>query len=305
MGCSKSRKVSTPRRLAAEEAPLFSIAGGGADEQSTPVVAPVAAAYLSAQQEASELSELSVPSDLSDLSEPSSLLLPGMVADAGGDAAASAAAADVADPIAESSEPEPEAEGPKANHFNGPKPDPRVQAKLEGHKRKMQLRRKKEVLRLVPIHLSVLQRAEPDAGWTEAVISLYRHVLPSLGRSHIDSIIRNDRTDTLVFVRSVRAGPDGATREEDGPGGPGTNADSQEPDSASSSSFSDSEAGEDSDDDDDEDGEGEEEDEEEEEDIDDVDDLLDEPQSPDGSLTAKQRIIGAITWEPIPNAIKP
>ena len=45
----------------------------------------------------------------------------------------------------------------------------------------MQMRRKKEVLRLVPLHLSVLEKAEPECGWTEAVISLYRHVLPSLG----------------------------------------------------------------------------------------------------------------------------
>ena len=301
MGCSKSRRASTPRRLsgaAEDDALLQSVASGvRADGESTPV-APVAAAYLRAQQEASELFELSAPSELSDLSDPSSselLLLPGMVPDAGGDAAA-----DVADPIAES-----EPKGPKANHFNGPKPDPKVQAQLEGHKRKMQLRRKKEVLRLVPIHLSVLQRAEPDAGWTEAVISLYRHVLPSLGRSHIDGIIRNDRTDTLVFVRSARAKPDGATREEDGPGGPGTNADAQEPDSASSSSFSDSEVEDSDEDEDDEDGEDDEDDDEEEDDVDDVDDLLDEPANPDGSLTAKQRIIGAITWEPIPNAIKP
>eukprot|EP01043_Picozoa_sp_COSAG02_P030615 COSAG02_NODE_1963_length_10250_cov_112.556300_1_plen_287_part_00 len=250
-----------------------------------------------AGQESSEPSEPSEPSELSERS----VLLPGMVPvknDSSHAAPAQETAAG-ASQIEPAVEPAAEPEAPKSNHFDGPKPNPQVQARLEGHKRLMQLRRKKEVLRLVPIHLSMLQRAEPDNGWAEAVISLYRHVLPSLGRSHIDSIVRNDRTDTLLFVRSVRAKADGVPKEEDGPGGPGTNAEAQEPDSASSSSFSDSDAEEDSDDEGEE-GEDDDEEDEEDEDEEDVDDLLDEPERPDGSLTAKQRIIGAITWEPIP-----
>ena len=197
-------------------------------------------------------------------------------------------------------EPEPEPE-PEPT-FKGPKPDPKVQASLEGRKRLMQMRRKKEVLRLVPLHLSVLEKAEPECGWTEAVISLYRHVLPSLGRSHIDGIIRAERTDTLLFVRSARAKHDGVADEDDAPGGPGTR-DVSDSDSGTSS-FSDSDAEEESDSDEDEDEDDDEEGAAEPE-IEDVDDLLLKPQNPDGSLTAKARIIGAITWEPVPNAIKP
>ena len=269
MGCSKSRRVK-PAEVEGSEA----------------------------GQENSELSELSEPAEPSERS----VLLPGMVPVESESAHAApaqetAAEASQDEPAAQASQIKPASEpaGLRSNHFDGPKPNPQVQASLQGHKRLMQLRRKKEVLRLVPIHLSALQRAEPDSGWTEAVISLYRHVLPSLGRSHIDGIVRNDRTDTLLFVRSVRAKPDGVPKEEDGPGGPGTNAEAQEPESASSSSFSDSDVEEDSDDE----GEEDEED-DEDEDEDDVDDLLDEPDRSDGSLTAKQRIIGAISWEPIP-----
>ena len=272
MGCSKSRRVRDVRSSAVSN--LQSIAED--PERDSDV------------QRAAEV-------DREEVRQTQPFLLPGMVP-SNDDDHTTAAQDSVADIQSENEiGTTAEQQANKSNHFNGPKPDPAVQAKLEGHKRLMQLRRKKEVLRLVPIHLSVLQRAEPDSGWTEAVISLYRHVLPSLGRSHIDGIVRNDRTDTLLFVRSARAKSDGVPKEEDGPGGPGTNAESKEPESASSSSFSDSDveegsSGEDEDDDDDDD----------EEEGDDVDDLLDEPESPDGSLTAKQRIIGAITWEPIP-----
>jgi hypothetical protein len=275
MGCSKSRRVRDVSSSAASE--LQSIANDPERESDVQREAQV-------EREADR--------------ERQPFLLPGMVPSNGDDHATPAQDSEIDTPREKKTDTTSEQQAAKSNHFDGPKPDPAVQARLEGHKRLMQLRRKKEVLRLVPIHLSVLQRAEPDSGWTEAVISLYRHVLPSLGRSHIDGIVRNDRTDTLLFVRSARAKSDGVPKEEDGPGGPGTNAESQEAESASSSSFSDSDVEEGSNEEDEDDDDDDDEDEEEEDD--DVDDLLDDPERPDGSLTAKQRIIGAITWEPIP-----
>jgi hypothetical protein len=83
-------------------------------------------------------------------------------------------------------------------------PDPATQAMLEEGQLLLHRRRKQEILRLVPLHLGLLVRAEPDCGWTEAAISLYRHVLPSLGRAHIESIVRAKRTETVVFVRSAQ-----------------------------------------------------------------------------------------------------
>jgi hypothetical protein len=105
----------------------------------------------------------------------------------------------------------------------------------------LRVKRKTEVLALVPVHLSVLECSEPGCGWTEAVISLYRHVLPSLGRSHIVEIVNAERTETCLLVRSSEAAagePDAVAVERVEQ----AEREAEDPDSASSSSFSDSEA---------------------------------------------------------------
>eukprot|EP01052_Picozoa_sp_SAG31_P002580 SAG31_NODE_92_length_26360_cov_29.601881_9_plen_417_part_00 len=158
----------------------------------------------------------------------------------------------------------------------------------------VQLKRKAESLVLVPVHLSVMQRSEPDAGWVEATVSLYRHVLPSLGRSHIIEIVNAERTETCLLIRSSDRTAEEICEESTS----GANASiGMEADDVSddTSSFSDSEA------------EGSTEDEEEDEGestVKDTDDFLDEVSA---SLrpTAKDRIVAAITWEHVPNTLSP
>jgi hypothetical protein len=184
-------------------------------------------------------------------------------------------------------------------------PDERVQAQLEGQQRRLRLRRKREALRLSLLHLGALDKAEPACGWTEAAISLYRHVLPSLGRTHINTIMRATRTETIVCVRSARDASS-CSDEEDGErsGVAGSDADASD---VSTSSFSDSDQGE-------EEGEDEEEEEEaggEEDDNGEVESAESGSTATAGTattvvqLSAKQRIIGAITWERIPNDLQP
>lgn len=166
----------------------------------------------------------------------------------------------------------------------------------------VQVRRKAESLVLVPIHLSVLEKAEPGRGWSEAVISLYRHVLPSLGRSHIIEIIEAARTETCLLVRSSDAAAEelalSASTTVASADGEGVE-DEESDESKSSSSFSDSEA-EDSEEEEEADDDGD----EEEDDVEDKDDFLDTGPEDVARPTAKDRIVAAITWEHVPNTLR-